>query len=92
MADIIKPDEMLKTINYTPPATNWMDLPNDLSPGRFAYPAKQDKIEYLMHEIPGQFGNPREWSPGDADWKLPSNWKEIVMNGFRERLDKYRSL
>jgi len=92
MAKILKPDEMLRSINYTPPATDWMETPNDLSPGRFAYPAKQDKVEYLMHEIPGQFGNPRQWTPEDADWKLPPNWKEIVVNGFRERLDKYRSL
>lgn len=28
----------------------------------------------------------------DEDWKLPSNWKEIILEGIRERLDKYRSL
>ena len=43
------------TINLDDPE---METPIDLSPGRFAYPAKQDKVEYLMHEIPGQFGNP----------------------------------
>ena len=32
--------------------------------------------------------NPREWSPLDEDWKLPSNWKEIVLEGLRERLEK----
>ena len=26
--------------------------------------------------------NPREWSPSDEDWKLPSNWKEIVLEGL----------
>jgi Fe-S oxidoreductase len=26
------------------------------------------------------------------DWKLPENWKEIIHEGFMERLDKYRSL
>ena len=27
----------------------------------------------------------------DANWKLPPNWKEIILNGFKERLDKFRS-
>jgi Fe-S oxidoreductase len=35
--------------------------------------------------------NPREWSPTDEDWKLPNNWKEIILDGMKERLDKYRS-
>ena len=35
--------------------------------------------------------NPREWSPADEDWKLPDNWKEIILTGFKERLEKYRS-
>jgi Fe-S oxidoreductase len=26
------------------------------------------------------------------DWQLPDNWKEIILKGFKERLDKYRSL
>ncbi len=92
MAKIIKPDEMLKSINYTPPAQGWMDLPTDTSPGNWAYPGKAEKVEYLMHEMPGIFANPREWNPADVDWKLPSNWREIVVNGFRERLDKFRSI
>ena len=32
------------------------------------------------------FPNPREWSPTDADWKLPENWKQIIHKGFKERL------
>lgn len=87
-----KPIELLQSIDYTPPRTDWMSTPNDFSMGRWAYPAKPEKVEYLMHELPGVFANPREWSPGDVDWKLPSNWKDIVHEGFKERLDKYRSL
>ena len=30
-------------------------------------------------------------SPSDEDWKLPENWKEIILEGMRERLEKYRS-
>ncbi len=32
------------------------------------------------------------WSPEDDDWKLPENWKEIILDGLKERLDKFRSL
>ena len=28
----------------------------------------------------------------DDDWQLPENWKEIILEGFKERLEKYRSL
>ena len=35
--------------------------------------------------------NPREWQPFDKDWKLPPNWKQIILDGMQERLDKYRS-
>ncbi len=86
MADLPKADELFKSINYTPPSTGWMDTPVDFSPGNWCYPAKADKIEYLG--LP----NPRVWNPEDVDWKLPENWQDIVHEGFKERLDKYRSL
>ena len=86
MADLPKADELFKSINYTPPSTGWMDTPVDTSPGNWCYPAKAEKLEYLG------MPNPREWNPADVDWKLPENWQEIVKEGFRERLDKYRSL
>jgi Fe-S oxidoreductase len=35
---------------------------------------------------------PREWNPVEPDWHLPENWKEIFVEGFRERLDNFRSL
>ncbi len=35
--------------------------------------------------------NPREWQPFDADWKLPPDWKQIILDGMKERLEKYRS-
>jgi Fe-S oxidoreductase len=82
----LKPEELIDSIDYHhPPKTDWMDTPNDFKPGRWAYPGKIDVIKRI------HFPNPREWSPGDADWKLPENWKEIIFNGMRERLDKYRS-
>jgi len=86
MVDIPKPEELIKHMDRSIPEQSWMDIPPDLSDGRFCYPAKAKNLEYLG------MPNPREWSPADDDWKLPSNWEQIVYEGFRERLDKYRTL
>ncbi|ACV67538.1 sulfate reduction electron transfer complex DsrMKJOP subunit DsrK [Desulfohalobium retbaense] len=85
MSELPKP-EHLADINHTPPRRNWMDIPAEFRPGTWCYPAAPKNLKYLG------FPNPREWSPLDDDWKLPENWQEIVHQGFRERLDKYRSL
>ncbi len=68
------------------PAKDWMDTPVEFKSGNYCYPAKQSMVEY--HKFP----NPREWAPEDDDWKLPENWQEIILNGMKERLDKFRSL
>lgn len=67
------------------PETGWLDTPTVFKDGTFSYPAAPKNIKYLG------MANPREWSPTDEDWKLPENWKEILYNGFKERLSKYRS-
>lgn len=85
MASIPKPDELSK-INYKPPRTGWMDTPVKFRPGTWCYGAKPKNLEAVG------FPNPREWSPADEDWKLPDNWKEIILEGLRERLDRFRSL
>ncbi len=85
MVDIPKPEEMVK-IDNKPPAEGWMDVPPDFSAGKFCYPAKGKNLDYLG--LP----NSREWSPADEDWKLPDNWEKIIYEGFKERLEKYRSL
>ncbi|NDV18075.1 (Fe-S)-binding protein [Pseudodesulfovibrio sp. JC047] len=92
MSDIPKADELFKSIDYNPPATGWMDTPVDFSPGHWCYPAKPEKMEYMESKLPGLWGPARQWNPGEADWKLPPNWKEIVVKGFRERLKKFRTL
>jgi len=84
MAKIPKPNELV--IDHTLPKTGWMDTPVDFRPGTWCYPGKAKNLEVLG--LP----NPREWSPTDEDWKLPENWKEILLEGLRERLDKFRSL
>ena len=81
----IKPEDLAK-INYTPPGTGWMKTPVDFRPGTWSYTGKPAYAEVVG------LANPREWSPLDEDWKLPENWKEIILEGLRERLDRYRSL
>ncbi len=45
----------------------------------------------MSKDLPGLFGEPREWTVESDDWKLPENWVEIILQGMRERLDKFRS-
>ena len=84
LAKILKPDELTQ-INFEPPRTGWMNTPVEFRPGTWCYSAAPKNLKYL--DLP----NPREWQPSDADWKLPANWKEIILEGFKERLEKYRS-
>ena len=75
------------------PSTDWMDTPVKFRSGNFCYPAKQSIHAYHQKSLPQVFGGtPREFSFEDQDWKLPENWKEIILNGLRERLEKFRSL
>jgi Fe-S oxidoreductase len=84
MAKIPKASEL--PVEHGFPKTGWMDTPAVFRPGNFSYPGKAKNLEAVG--LP----NPREWSPLDDDWKLPSDWKQIILEGIRERLDKYRSL
>ncbi|MBF0541428.1 MAG: (Fe-S)-binding protein [Nitrospirae bacterium] len=84
MSKTIKPEEMSK-INYLPPEKEWMDNKVDIQKGMFCHGAKEASLAAV------DFPNPRQWSVTDEDWKLPSNWQEIVIKGMAERLEKYRS-
>jgi len=84
MAKIPKPNELL--IDYTLPQMEWAKVPAEFRPGNFCYPGKAKNLTAVG------MPNPREWSPLDEDWKLPDNWKQIIFEGLRERLEKYRSL
>ncbi|MCX5869302.1 MAG: (Fe-S)-binding protein [Deltaproteobacteria bacterium] len=74
------------------PTKDWMDIPAIFKPGNYAYQAKQEKVAYLNSQPGLSFPNAREWSPEDDDWKLPEGWKDIILKGLKERLDKFRSL
>jgi Fe-S oxidoreductase len=85
MADTPKPDELAK-IDHTPPVfRGWMDTQPEIRPGIACYGSKAKDLKYV--DLP----NPRDWSPFDDDWKLPENWEETIHEGFKDRLDRFRS-
>ena len=81
------PQELLQ-IDLDPSRSDWMDPAVDFEArrGTWSYPGSVKSVKYMG------FANPREWSPTDDDWQLPENWQEIIHEGFKERLAKYRSL
>ena len=80
------PQELIQ-ISLEPPRGDWMDPTVDFETrrGTWSYPGAAKNLKYMG------FANPREWSPTDDDWQLPDGWKEIIFEGIRERLAKYRS-
>ena len=86
MADeLITSDELLSKIDHRPSGTGWMDTPVDIRKGMYCYASNPKSVETLG--LP----NARAWNPMEDDWKLPDNWKQIIFEGFRERLEKFRS-
>ncbi|MBM4278805.1 MAG: (Fe-S)-binding protein [Deltaproteobacteria bacterium] len=72
-------------IDHTTPDRGWMDPAVEFRKGTYCYPASVKHMNYLG--LP----NPREWQPYDQDWKLPKNWKSILLEGMKDRLKRYRS-
>jgi len=82
--EVSTPEELLQ-IDYRPPQKSWLEPTVDFRKGTYCYSALAKHEEYL--ELP----NPREWHPYEEDWKLPENWKQIILSGMKQRLSKYRS-
>ena len=82
--NVSAPEELLK-IDYTPPKKSWLEPTVEFRKGTYCYSAPAKHLEYLG--LP----HPREWRPYEEDWKLPENWKEIILAGMKDRLKKYRS-
>ncbi len=83
----LKSDELVKTIDYRPPGDkDWTDPGVDFRKGTFSYPALPKKLDYLGLYSPGK------WDPAADEWPLPNDWKEVILDGFRDRLDRFRSL
>jgi Fe-S oxidoreductase len=86
MSELPKSDEMFAHIDHKPSQTDWMDTPVEIKRGVACYAANPKSLEIVG------FPYPRQWSCFDEDWQLPENWKEIISKGFRERLDRFRSV
>ncbi len=86
MSDLPKNDELFSSIDHRPPGgPDWMHTPIDIRSGMYCYSANPKSMETLSAP------NVRKWNPMEEDWLLPDNWQEIIYEGMRERLEKYRS-
>jgi len=84
----LKPEELVR-IDYRPPKKSWMDPTIDFQAkkGNWCYSGALDSLKYL--DLP----HPKtKWAATDEDWQLPENWKEIILEGLRKRLDRFRTL
>ena len=85
MSEATPSPEQLAQVDYKPPKKSWLDPTVEFRKGTFCYSGVAKHVKYL--DLP----NPREWQPTDSDWKLPPDWKKIILDGMKERLEKYRS-
>ncbi|MFP5234809.1 MAG: sulfate reduction electron transfer complex DsrMKJOP subunit DsrK [Acidobacteriota bacterium] len=77
--------EPLIQIKPSSPRGDWRDPHVEFRKGVISFSAAEKNLTYLG--LP----NPREWQPFDKDWKLPPDWKQILLDGMRDRLKKFRS-
>ncbi len=75
----------LAEIDYRIPKKSWLQPEVEFRKGTYCYAAPLKDQNYL--ELP----NPRQWQPTDDDWQLPEMWKEVILNGMRDRLSKNRT-
>jgi Fe-S oxidoreductase len=79
------PQELAK-VNYQPPAKGWTAVKPEFRPGTYVNAAQAKWLEMVSYPFP------RAWSVPDEDWKLPENWKEIILQQMEDRLSRFRSL
>jgi len=77
--------ETLVQIEQKPPRGDWRDPHVEFRKGAMCYSAAAKNVTALG------MANARLWQPTDVDWKLPPDWKQIILDGMKERLKKYRS-
>ena len=75
----------LLQIEAKKPDGDWKNPAVEFRKGFFCYGAAAKNLRALG--LP----NARDWQPFDADWKLPEGWQQILLEGMKERLKKYRS-
>ena len=79
-----KPEDLIQ-IDYGLPKTPWTDPKVEFKQGFYNYAAVPEKLDYLSVPSPGK------WQPHDDDWPLPDGWEDIILKGFKDRLNKFRS-
>ncbi len=86
MADTTPKPEETSQIEHKPPIwKGWMREPAELRPGIYCYGSKPKNLDTVGMPYP------KDWSPTDEDWKLPEDWQDILHEGFKDRLSKFRS-
>ncbi len=72
-------------MDYGSPKRKWMDPSVEFRKGTYCYPASA--------KVQGELGlpQPMQWEPRSKDWKLPPNWKEIILRGMKDYLGRNRS-
>ena len=80
-----KPEELAKIDHAPPLMEGWMDVPAEIKPGIYCYGASEKNLAAVG------MPNARDFDPTADDWQLPENWEQIVEDGMKDRLDKYRS-
>ena len=86
--NVQEPNDLIGGIDHTikPPVKGWMGTtPVKIKEGMHCYAALPKNLKAV--DMP----NPRNWSVMGEDWKLPKDWKAIVLDGMKERLGKFRS-
>lgn len=88
MSENYKPQELID-IKHTPPKKEWTDPSIDFhaKKGNWCYSGQIKSLEYL--DMPHL---PTKWAATDENWGVPENWKEIILEGLRVRLERFRSL
>jgi Fe-S oxidoreductase len=81
-----KPTELLTGLSYQPPEKGWMEVKPDFRPGTYCNAANPKWLEWIEYPFP------HTWAPSDEDWHLPKNFKEIILQGMEDRLNRFRSL
>jgi Fe-S oxidoreductase len=84
MEEVPKPEELIK-IDYQLPSQTWMDSKPEFRAGTYCTAAAPKWLEAVDYPYA------REWSVTADDWNLPENWKEIILDGMKDRLDRFRS-
>ncbi|NVM21279.1 MAG: (Fe-S)-binding protein [Desulfobacterales bacterium] len=88
--NVPQPDVLTKKIDHGPASMGlqkgWMSTtPVQIKEGMHCHAALAKNLKTVG------MPNPRDWSVMGDDWKLPENWKEIVLDGLKDRLGRFRS-